>query len=63
MWVTPDDLYVLAVQNAVGDRNSISAHKSGHLVVQALLNSNAASKTFKPIIQYYYVVLCELNAN
>ena len=25
-------------------------------------NANAASKTFKPIVQYYYVVLCEFES-
>ena len=28
-------------------------------LLRAKNNSNAASKTFKPIVQYYYVVLCE----
>ena len=103
MWVAPDDLYVLAAQNAIGDRNSVKlggltdtllgysffkislilcgttvihcakhvplknghAPNSGHFVVRTLTgkdNANAASKTFKPIVQYYYVVLCEFES-
>ena len=31
-------------------------------LLRAKNNSNAASKTFKPIVQYYYVVLCEFES-
>ena len=31
-------------------------------LLQAKNNTNAVSKTFKPIVQYYYVVLCEFES-
>ena len=31
-------------------------------LLRAKNNANAASKTFKPIVQYYYVVLCEFES-
>ena len=97
MWVTPNNLYVLAAQNAIVDRNSVklggftdtllgysflknqpdsmrdnrdtsckarATEKMGVQVtpdtllfklLRAKNNANAASKTFKPIVQY---ILC-----
>ena len=31
-------------------------------LLRAKNNANAVSKTFKPIVQYYYVVLCEFES-
>ena len=43
MWVAPDDLYVLAAQNAIGDRNSVklgglTARLTGTLLGYSFLN-------------------------
>ena len=100
MWVTPDNLYVLAVQNVNVDCNSVKLggltdtllgysflkislilcetteihHAKRKMDVQvtpdtllfellwAKNNTKIASKTFKPIVQYYYVVLCDFES-